>query len=408
MPSTKENVTAAEQTYRTGTPSLLRAINERTVLDRIRHAGPVSRAQIARETGLSKPTVSQALSTLERSRLVREAGRSSGGKGPTALLYELNPAAGWVVGVDVGREYVRAAVADLTGQIVAQRRQAARARSSRSLIKTIGSVARSAAEAAGIRWRRVTVTVVGSPGVFGSAGHPLLAHNLPGWTREGVLDEIRKELATGVVFENDVNLAAIGERWRGLGRDVDDFVYFHVGTGVGLGIVVGGDLFKGANGAAGEVAYLPLATADPHDKANRRRGALETAIGADGVLATARRAGVRGVSSAAEVFEAARNGDERAREAVGTVAERIAIGIAAIVPVLDPELVILGGGIGRNADALRGPIERELRALSPFRPRIEVSVLGEEAELTGAVAFALDIAHQRLFARGGSRKGIAV
>ena len=185
MPSTKENVTAAEQTYRTGTPSLLRAINERTVLDRIRHAGPVSRAQIARETGLSKPTVSQALSTLERSRLVREAGRSSGGKGPTALLYELNPAAGWVVGVDVGREYVRAAVADLTGQIVAQRRQAARARSSRSLIKTIGSVARSAAEAAGIRWRRVTVTVVGSPGVFGSAGHPLLAHNLPGWTREG-------------------------------------------------------------------------------------------------------------------------------------------------------------------------------------------------------------------------------
>jgi predicted NBD/HSP70 family sugar kinase len=352
--------------------------------------------------------VSQALSTLERSRLVREAGRSSGGKGPTALLYELNPAAGWVVGVDVGREYVRAAVADLTGRIVAQRRQAARARSARSLITTIGTVARAAAEAAGIRWRRVTVAAVGSPGVFGSAGHPLLAHNLPGWTREGVLDAIRDELATWVVFENDVNLAALGERWRGLGRDVDEFVYFHVGTGVGLGIVVRGELFKGANGAAGEVAYLPLAAADPHDKANRRRGALETAIGADGVLAAARRAGVRGASSAAEVFDAARDGDAKARRAVETVAAGIALGIAAIVPVLDPALVILGGGIGRNADVLREPIERELRALSPFHPRIEVSSLGEEAELMGAVSLALEAAQDRLFSRVDVGRGMAV
>src|SRR5206468_6763332 len=232
----------------------------------------------------SKPTVSQALSTLEHARLVREAGRSSGGKGPTALLYELNPAAGWVVGVDVGREYVRAAVADLTGQIVAQRRQAARARSARSLITTIGTVARAAAEAAGIRWRRVTVAAVGSPGVFGSAGYPLLAHNLPGWTREGILDEIRTELTTGVVFENDVNLAALGERWRGLGRDVDEFVYLHIGTGVGLGIVVHGELYRGAGGAAGEVGYLPLWGTDVRAPASRKRGALDRAASAGGVV----------------------------------------------------------------------------------------------------------------------------
>jgi len=179
------------------------------VLERIRRSGPVSRAQIARETGLSKPTVSQALSTLERARLVREAGRTSGGKGPTALLYELNPAAGWVIGIDVGREYVRAAAADLTGKIVAQRRQAARARSARTLITTIGAVARAAAESAGIGWRRVTVAAVGSPGVFGSAGHPLLAHNLPGWTREGLLDEIRQRLDLAMLFiTHDLRVAA--------------------------------------------------------------------------------------------------------------------------------------------------------------------------------------------------------
>jgi predicted NBD/HSP70 family sugar kinase len=211
-----------------------------------------------------------------------------------------------------------------------------------------------------------------------------------------------------VVFENDVNLAALGERWRGIGRTVDDFVFFHVGTGVGLGIVVGGELFKGANGAAGEVAYLPLAAADPHDRANRRRGALETAIGADGVLVTARRAGVRGVSSAADVFRAAREGDAKAGKAVETVAAGIALGIAAIVPVLDPSLVILGGGIGRNADVLREPIERELRAFSAVRPRIEASALGEEAELMGAVSLALDAAQERLFSRVDAGRGVAV
>ena len=244
--------------------------------------------------------------------------------------------------------------------------------------------------------------------MFGSAGHPLLAHNLPGWTREGLLDEIRRELGTSVVFENDVNLAALGERWRGLGRDVDDFVYFHVGTGVGLGIVMRGELYKGANGAAGEVAYLPLAAADPHDKANRRRGALETAIGADGVMSAAKRAGLRGGTTAAAVFDAARNGDVKARRAVASVAEGIALGIAAIVPVLDPALVILGGGIGRNADLLREPLERELRALSPFRPRIEVSSLGEDAELMGAVSLALDAAQDRLFSRADGGRRVAV
>lgn len=368
----------------------------------------MSRAQIARDSGLSKPTVSQALTALVQANLVREAGRTSGGKGPTAVLYELNPTAGWVVGIDVGRENVGAAVSDLTGQIVAERRRHVRARSSRVLIEAIGATSRAAATDAGVAWRKVTVAAVGSPGVFGSAGHPALAHNLPGWERKGVLDAIRHELSVPVEFENDVNLAALGERWRGLGRGVDDFVYFHVGTGVGMGIVVRGELFRGASGAAGEIGYLPLAAADPHDRANRRRGALESAIGADGVVAAARHAGMRRVTTANDVFEAARKGHAKAQAAVVAVAQGIALGLAAVVPVLDPELVILGGGIGRNTDLLKEPIERELRGLSPFRPRIEVSALGEEAELTGAVAFALDIAHQRLFARGESRKGIAV
>ena len=378
------------------------------MLEFVRRDGPISRAQIARGSGLSKPTVSQALVALERAKLVREAGRTSGGKGPTAVLYEMNPSAGWVVGIDVGREYVRAAVADLTGRIVAQRRLPSRARTARTLIGAIGEVARAAAADARIRWRRITLAAVGSPGVFGGSGHPVLAHNLPGWEREGVLDAIGEELGVPVSFENDVNLAALGERWLGRGRDTDDFVYFHVGTGVGMGIVLRGELFRGATGAAGEIGYLPLATADPHDRANRRRGALESAIGAAGVVAEARRAGLRGDLTSAGVFERAAAGDPRALRAVEAVAQGIALGLAAIVPVLDPELVILGGGIGRNADLLRGPVERELATLTPFRPRIEVSALGEDAELVGAVSLALNEAQDRLFARADVKGRMAV
>jgi predicted NBD/HSP70 family sugar kinase len=376
-------------------------MNERTVLEWIRTIGPSSRAQIARRSGLSKPTVSQALAALEGSGLVREVGRTSGGKGPTAVLYALDPSAGWVVGVDVGRRWVRAAIADLTGEIVARHDERTRS-SAGSLIEQIGGAAHSLAAEAGIDWDDVTVATVGSAGVLEpESGQVALAHNLPGWGRPGLIEAIRDELGTNVTFENDVNLATMGERWRGLGKEVDNFVYLHIGTGVGMGLVLNGELFRGATGAAGEVGYLPIAVADPHDPADRRRGALEGAIGAAGVVATARDAGMRPPLSAKRVFASARRGDGAAQRTVEVIAERIALAIAAVVPVVDPELVVLGGGIGRNGDLLLDLIERELRAVSPFHPRIDVSALGEDAELQGAVALALRSAQDRLFERQG-------
>ncbi|MET0801238.1 MAG: ROK family transcriptional regulator [Actinomycetota bacterium] len=384
-----------------GTPSLLRAINERTVLECVRRVGPISRAQIARETALSKPTVSQALAGLEGAGLVQEAGRSKGGKGPTALLYELNPRAGWVVGIDVGRDWVRAAIADVTGEFVARRDERARVKSARALITQIGAIAHALAADAGIRWRQVTFATVGSPGVFEpNRGQVALAYSLPGWGREGIVDAVQQELGTKTAFENDVNLAALGERWHGLGKDVENFVYLHLGTGVGMGLVLNGELFRGSSGAAGEVAYLPLAGTDLEDRASRRRGPLDAAASAAGVVASARRMGMRPPLTAKRVFAAARAGDRVALRVVETEAGRIALAIGAVASVVDPELVILGGGIGGNGDLLLEPVERELRSLSPFRPRVEASVLQEEATLHGSVYMALQAAQDQLFARG--------
>jgi predicted NBD/HSP70 family sugar kinase len=383
-----------------GTPSLLRAINERTVLDLIRQRGPVSRAQISRVSGLSKPTVSQALTALEAARLVREAGRSSGGKGPSAVLYELNARAGWVVGIDVGRAWVRAALADLSGEIVARRDERARVRSSQTLIAQLGEVAHALADEAGLRWRQVTFAAIGSPGVFHpELGQVSLAHSLPGWGRQGLVEAVQRELGTNIAFENDVNLAALGEQWRGLGKGVDDFLVLHIGTGVGVGLVLGGELYRGSSGAAGEVGYLPLLGTDPGDPEIRRHGALDAVAGASGVVAEAERRGMPSPLTAKKVFGLARRGDRVAKRTVAEEARWIALAIAAVVSVVDPELVILGGGIGANGDLLLEPIERELVTISPFRPRIEVSALREDATLNGAVWMALQAAQDRLFDR---------
>jgi predicted NBD/HSP70 family sugar kinase len=375
-------------------------MNQRTVLELIRERGPLSRAQVARDTGLSKPTVSLALAALHSAGLVREVGRSSGGKGPGAVLYELNPKAGWVVGIDVGRRWVRAAIADITGTIAARRAERARARSARSLIGQIGEVAHALAAEAGLHWEQVTHATIGSPGVFDPLrGLVAMAPNLPGWGRQGIVEAVQDQLGTNVSFENDVNLAALGERARGHGRTLSDFVYLWIGTGIGIGIVLDGRLYRGSRGAAGEIGYLPIGTGDPHDRSTRRRGAFEEAAAAGGIVQVARDLGARPADSAERVFASARRGDRVALRAVEVEAGRLAMGIATIASVLDPEAVILGGGVGRSGDLLLEPIERELHALSPLRPRILVSELGDDAVLHGAVATALEAARREIFAR---------
>jgi len=388
--------------FAAGQPSLLRAINERTVLELIRRRDAISRAQIARESGLSKPTVSLVLGGLLESGLVHEVGRATGGKGPSAVLYELNPSAGFVVGIDVGRRYVRAALADITGSVVARRDERAQSRSAASLVAQIGEVAHELAGDAGLAWRHVTHATVGSSGVL-DPSRGLMAHapNLPGWGRQGLVGAIRDELGTAVSFENDVNLAALGEASLGVGQGVSHFVFLWVGTGVGLGIVIDGRLYRGAGGAAGEIGYLPIGPGDPQDPANRRRGQLEESLGAAGVVRAARAVGMRPPLTPKRIFTAARRGERLAGRVVDTVAARIALAIAAVAPVIDPQLVVLGGGIAANGDLLVERIEREHKTISPFQPRIAASTLGEDAVLQGAVTTALASAQTQLFRRAG-------
>ncbi|ADB53407.1 ROK family transcriptional regulator [Conexibacter woesei] len=380
-----------------GTPSLLRTINERSLLDLLRREGSMSRPELARETGLSKPTVSLALGKLEAAGLVREAGRHSHARGRAAVVYEPETRAGFVLGVDIGREFVRVAVADLAGVVVARRDARNGARSAASVVRAVERLAREVVDAAGLAWVDIVHTVVGSPGTFDAAsGRMLLAPNLPGWGRRGLVEDLRRVLSPSLAVENDANLAALGERSYGHGADADTFVFITLGTGVGMGIVLDGELYAGAHGMAGEIGFLPL-SGDPGSPPDRVRGMVEDVLSAEGVVRSARELGMTGVETAKEIFAAARRGDELALRTVEREGERLALIVAAVAAIVDPQLVVLGGGIGTNFELLRGALERELERITPLRTRVVDTMLGEDAVVLGAIATGLDVAHELVF-----------
>ncbi|WP_204846191.1 ROK family transcriptional regulator [Saccharothrix algeriensis] len=379
----------------------MRVLNQRAVLDRLRRGGPATRPQVAKDTGLSKPTVGQALLDLERHGLVRAIGRTTAGPGRSAMVYEPDPAAGHVLGVDIGRQHIRVAVADLAGSVVARVDERNRSRSAATLVRTVRDLAARTAAEAGLTTADLVVKVVGTPGVPDRHDRTLHhAPNLPGLGRPGLLGDLRAVLGPDLVVENDANLAAVGERACGAARGIDVFAYVTVGTGIGMGIVVDGRLFRGAHGAAGEIGYLPYG--DPSGVDVPPRGRLEAVAAAEAVVALARQHGITTAKSARDVFALAESGDERALLAVRDEGERLAYVVASVTAVIDPEVVVLGGGIGGNTRMLRGPMEAALRRMTPLAPRVVAGELGDGAVLSGAIAMGLRSARELVFDRRGA------
>ena len=370
---------------RRATPPLLRDLNERTVLETIRAGSPISRAEISRRSGISKPTVSLALQSLLQAELVRETAERPDGPGYGAVYFEPVAEAAVVLGLDLGARFVRGAVCDLAGNVRARQDVELSVAEVAGAVEAIERLGAALLGAAGLDRDRVDGVVVGVPGVVESGTGVLrLAENVAGLEGRAFAEELRSALGLPVTLENDINLAALGEQWQGVARGVDDFVFLSVGTGMGAGLVLGGELHRGRHGAAGEIDFV--------------FGGLDENVdpSAPQVLELA-----SGFTDARAVFGAAREGDEHARGAVAEIARRIALHVATIASVADVELVVLGGGIGANGDLLLDPVGGLLREWLPFPPRVEVSTLGEAAVLTGALAIGLQAALENVFARRG-------
>ena len=368
---------------------LLKHLNERAVLDTIRTGSPISRAQISRSAGISKPTASAALSSLLDAGLVRETDPAPGAPTYGAVFFEAIPEAALVLGLDLGTRFLRGAICDLAGSVRARQDVELPRAEAGEVFERMAELTSALVDATGLERSRVDSAVVGVPGAVAPDGRVLLAENIHGLEDIDVPAEAERMLGLPVTVENDVNLAALGEGWRGVGRGVDDFVFVSVGTGLGAGLVLGGELHRGRNGLAGEVDLARLEPAlDPSAPALSRLAA-ERAAGRDTALSAP--------FDPRDVFAAARRGDAVARAVVAEEARRIALHVVPIAAVVDVGLVVLGGGVGSNGDLLVDPICRELAHRLPAPPRVEVSALGESAVLDGALAIGREEALDRVF-----------
>jgi predicted NBD/HSP70 family sugar kinase len=373
-------------------PALLRTLNERTVLEAVRASGPISRAEVARQTGISRPTVSVVLRALLQDGLVREAEQELDRPHYGAVYYEADPEAALVVGVDFGANTVRAALSDLAGGVRA--REEIRSRGSvEERVEVLASTVRSLLHRSKLPPDLLENAVVGVPAIVSPADGRVSSADLPAYSASGLQDQLGQALRVPVRLENDVNLAALGEQRSGVAQGVPDFAFLLVGAGLGAAVVLDWKLHRGHNGGAGELDAVRNGRDDDVDP-------CAAAISAHAARAAERKDTVlEHPYEMREVFAAARAGDAVAVAVVDEAARRIALHVLPLAAALDLPLIVLGGSVGANADLLE-PVRRRLEGWLPFpAPQVEASALGEAAVLEGALAAGVEAAVERVFAR---------
>jgi len=378
-------------------PSLIRKLNQSAILDLIRSQGPISRTEIAQRLHTSLPTVMRNLEGLFTLGLVREHGtfEINGGR-PRALL-SFNGQSHVVVGLDLGGTRMYGTVSDLEGRIFKEVTNPWVRKSAEENFEQVCLILQDLLQTAHNSGCRLLGAAVGVPGIVNldngciQWAPSLMWHNFPLHSR---LAERFPDLF--FLIENDVNLAALGEYGFGEHCEADSLVCVTVGTGIGAGIVVDRKIFRGFHHAAGEIGYLPLETLElGHPYTDF--GALESQASHTGMVARAlealKAAGDPRSSqplTAEEVFGAARAGEDWACKVVEQAVDNLALAIGAVATLIDPEVIILGGGISLHPDLFIEPILSRLKGVVPVQPTLAASTLGYRATSLGGILKVLD------------------
>lgn len=395
-------------------PAAVRRINRARVLEVIRLEGPVTRPEVVQMTGLSKVTVREVCDGLLTDGLVDERPpdvERPRGPGRPASRLAFRADLGHVLGIDVGADKVLVLMSDLGGDVVASHRvdlEADRRPRCDEVLSAVDEAVEAVLERAGGDRGSLRVAVAGTPGVVDpDTGVISLAPQIDGWDGTPLARELEQRLPCQVLAENEVQLAVVGERWRGAAYDLDAVVYLQLGIGVAAGIVVRGELHRGSVGGAGEIGYLPVpGAAEPPDgygafewsaggRAFARHGE-EAARGREGARLLALAGGDAAHVDARVVFAAAAEGDRAALAIVAEIADRIAYGVATLACVLNPALIVVGGGLSNAGIMLLDPVRECVERLVPLPPPIVLSRLGERAVALGALRMALEAAHAQL------------
>jgi predicted NBD/HSP70 family sugar kinase len=369
--------------------------NRRLILQLIHEEGPISRAEIARKLKLSRPTVSRIVDAFEQTHLISSTGKSQPTGGRLGELYSFRDDVGFVLGLELGTREARVAIATLNGEIVRRASRTLSLETPESVLPELHFLVTDAMSHFADQHTSILSMGVAVPGVVHltpEPGYVDAAKIFPGLNNRPLRDELQRLFNVPVAMDNDVNLAAIGECEFGCAQAYRNVVYFFVGRGVGAGIVLDGNLFRGGAEAAGEVGNMVVDRASLYEQAGAR-GYLESLVSIDQLLSASQATG--NPHKSIEAFcERAFAGDQQALETLRSMNEYLAIAIINLTAAIDPEIVVLGGDLAElpHAEVLfLQPVEQLVRRHIGTNLRLRLSQLQGDAALYGAVQAAIGI-----------------
>jgi len=386
-----------------GSLASLRRLNRQRVIDALRSHGTISRADIARRTGLSRSTVSSLVSDLQADGLVIEreepgaAHGEQGGRPPILLSFDAS--AGVALGIGFDHEHVRVAVADLSSTILAERAVPIDTdHAAHEGLDVALAMAEELLAEAGADRSRLIGAGLGLPGpvnqIDGLVGSSAI---LPGWVGVAAAEELRRRLDVEVIVENDANLGALGELTYGAGRGATDMIYVKITSGIGAGLILNGRLYRGWGGMAGELGHVLV----QHEGAVCRcgnRGCLETAASTPALLEMLRRS--HGELTVEDMLRLAHDGDLGCRRVIADAGRVVGSAAAMLLNVLNPERLVVGGDLAAAGDLLLDGVRESVRrtALSAAADGASVvaGVLGQRAEVLGALTLVVGAAGRNL------------
>ncbi len=379
----------------TGALERLRAGNQRAVLSLLAGEGPMSRADLVRASGLSRTTVSSLVAELIRTGQVAEtddrARPHKGGSGRPPVLVRLSAPSGGVVGVDIGHGHVRVAVADRTGAVLAEDHALVDVDAhGAEVLDRAAAMVRSVAAQGELRVDELQAAGMCVPAPVDRRSSRIRTGIMPGW--QGLLpgQELERRLGVPVHADNDANLGALAELHHGIARAHHDVVYLKIASGVGAGIVLGGRLHRGASGIAGEIGHVQVGE-DGHVCRCGNRGCVETMVSASRLLDLLRPAYDEPLT-VEEMLRLDAEGDAGVRRVLSDAGRIIGRAVADLANSLNPELVVVGGTLGRSrslVDGLRGSIDRYAQPDTAAALEVLPGALGDRSEVVGAVALAI-------------------
>jgi glucokinase len=378
-------------------------MNLRSVLQLLRQHSPCSCSDLARHSGLSVPTVANSVARLVRTGLAKRVGVRSSSGGRPARLLRFNEAYGYVAGVDIAERLIRVGIADLEGKLLGESASEIGENSRpMAVVELVVSLLARLRESLRIPAKRLLAVGAAAPGITNvHAGLVVAVPTMQGWENVPLGRLLAEKIRVPVIVENDVNLAALGEHWYGIARGERNFVFVHIGRGVGAGLFINGHLHRGVEWTAGEIGYLLVPSSGFQPVRKFQVGALEGAIGTRGIerkwreLVACSGATELEALRAVEILDRAVQGDPLAQQIVDTVSEHLAMVCSHLSLILNCSLIVLGGELGLHPALLQATSAR-LEEHDFAHPRLAITELGAKAGFRGALRLALQAAEAGL------------